>query len=153
MQADDQAGPSANDMRAFAYLLLGRREYSVFELVRRLRKKWPQTEGIEALAQQLERENLVSDERFAESFLRSRLGRSQGPVKIKAELRGRGVSDAIVSSTLEAASPGWLDLAIDWLQRQHPDNLSFEEKPKYYRRLRNRGFTHGQAMDAINHSR
>ena len=153
MEPDTQTGPSANDMRAFAYLLLGRREYSLRELENRLRKKWPQAEGIEVLVAQLEGENLVSDERFAESFLRSRIRRNQGPVKIRAELKGRGVSDAVISNTLEAASPGWLELAMEWLQRQHPEKLSFEEKPKYYRRLLNRGFTHSQAMDAINQVR
>lgn len=152
MESDTQTGPSANEMRAFAYLLLGRREYSQHELINRLRKKWPQAEGIRTLVEQLARENLVSDERFAESFVRSRVRRSQGPVKIRAQLRGRGVSDEIIAQVLESNSAEWFDLALEWLRRQHPGDLSFEEKPKYYRRLLSRGFTHSQAMDAVNTS-
>ena len=64
-------------MRAFAYRLLGRREYSVHELGQRLRQKWRSVEDIDALADELVEalleENLVSDERFAESFVRSRM--------------------------------------------------------------------------------
>ena len=80
-------------MRAFAYRLLGRREYSVYELGQRLRQKWRSVEDIDALADELVEalleENLVSDERFAESFVRSRIQRCQGPLKIKAELRNK----------------------------------------------------------------
>jgi len=153
MVSDSQAAPSANEMRAFAYLLLGRREYSLLELTNRLRKKWPDASGIEELVEQLEKENLVSDVRFAESFLRSRVQRSQGPVKIRAEMKGRGVPETVISDTLDAAPTDWRNLALNWLLRQTPDVLSFEERSKYYRRLINRGFTHSQAMDAVNHPR
>ena len=150
---EPQSGPSANEMRAFAYLLLGRREYSLLELTNRLRKKWPQVDGIETLVDQLEQENLVSNERFAEAFLRSRVQRHQGPLKIRAELRGRGVPDSIISDTLESHSDSWRALAVKWLDKQHSDTITFEDKQKYYRRLVNRGFSHGQAMDAVNRDR
>ncbi len=142
--------PSSNEMRAFAYLLLGRREYSLQELSNRIRKKWPQAAGIEILVSQLEEENLVSDQRFADAFLRSRIQRHQGPLKIKAELRGRGVPDSIISDTMESQSGVWLDLAAAWLAKQHADVIGFKDKPKYYRRLVNRGFSHNQAMDTLN---
>lgn len=140
-------------MRAFAYRLLGQREYSVFELGQRLHRKWAGTEGIEALAEELidalVEENLVSDERFVESFVRSRISRYQGPRKIQAALREKGVSDALVSMELEARSDEWTELAAEWLQRQHQGPIDFDTKKKLYRRLANRGFTHSQAMDAI----
>lgn len=146
--------PGANELRAFAYRLLGRREYSVFELRQRLLQKWSGAEGIDELADELlealQEENLLSDERFAESFVRSRMARHQGPLKIKAALRDKGVSDSLISMELEARSGQWTDLAAEWLQRQHPGPIDFDAKKKYYRRLANRGFTHAQAMDAIN---
>ena len=146
--------PGVNELRAFAYRLLGRREYSVFELGQRIRQKWSGVEGVEDLAEQLlealQVENLLSDERFVESFVRSRVSRHQGPLKIKAALRGKGVSDALVSMELEARGGEWTDLATEWLERNHVGPIDFEMKKKLYRRLANRGFTHGQAMDAIN---
>ena len=138
-------------MRAFAYRLLGQREYSLKELVNRISRKWPQVNDIELFVCQLSEENLVSDERFAESFLRSRVQRYQGPLKIRAELRGKGVADSIISDALDTMSGEWRSLAAQWLERQHSGALSFADKKKYYRRLVNRGFAHDQAMDALNH--
>lgn len=140
-------------MRAFAYRLLGQREYSEFELAQRLHRKWAGIEDIDSLAEELisalVEENLVSDQRFVESFVRSRVNRYQGPVKIRAALRDKGVSDSLVSMELEARSGEWTDLAAEWLQRQHHGPIDFDSKKKLYRRLANRGFTHAQVMDAI----
>jgi len=138
-------------MRAFAYRLLGQREYSFQELSNRISRKWPQVNNIQEFISQLEKENLVSDQRFAESFLRSRVQRHQGPLKIKAELRGKGVADSIISDALETMSGEWAVLAAQWLAKYHSGNFSFKDKQKYYRRLVNRGFAHDQAMDALNH--
>ena len=137
-------------MRAFAYRLLGRREYSVFELDRRIRQKWREAEGVTDLLDALVEENLLSDERFTEAFVRFRAQRYQGPLKIKAALRTKGVSDHLISRELDARSEQWLDLACRWLDRQNIGEIDFDAKKKYYRRLMSRGFTHAQAMDAIN---
>ena len=137
-------------MRAFAYRLLGRREYSVFELDRRIRQKWPQADGVADLLDALVAENLVSDERFTESFIRSRVQRYQGPLKIKAALRGKGVSDSLIAGELDKYSGQWTEMAKEWLSRQHAGPLDFDSRKKYYRRLQNRGFTHDQAMTAMN---
>lgn len=137
-------------MRAFAYRLLGRREYSLQELYNRVSRKWPQATDINDLIDQLSKENLVSDERFAESFLRSRVQRHQGPLKIRAELRGKGVPDDVVSAALDSMTGQWRALAAEWLERQHCGGIDFSDKQKYYRRLVNRGFTHDQAMDTVN---
>jgi regulatory protein len=137
--------------------LLGRREYSVFELAQRIRRKWPTLDPddrtLGELLEALVAENLLSDERFAESFMRTRLQRFQGPLKIRSELRARGISDALTELALEMASGQWTDLAVEWLRRQHQGELTFEDRRKYYRRLVNRGFTHDQAMDAVNQGR
>ncbi|MDT8320692.1 MAG: regulatory protein RecX [Xanthomonadales bacterium] len=137
-------------MRAFAYRLLGRREYSIAELVRRLEQKWPQAGDIGSLVESLVDENLLSDRRFAESFVRSRLQRSQGPLKIKAALRAKGVGDGDIAAALTADDGQWAELAAAWLQRQHAGALDYDDRKKYYRRLVSRGFTHEQAMEAIN---
>lgn len=153
MTTDASQGPSLNEMRAFAYQLLGRREYALAELAARLKRKWPAAEDIESLVEQLAEENLVSDERFAESFLRSRVQRHQGPMKIRAELRGRGIDDALINAALDTQSGAWRELASEWLERYHSGAFTLKEKQKYYRRLVNRGFTHSQAMDVVNQSR
>jgi len=147
--------PSPAEVRAFAYRLLGRREYSRAELRQRIARKWTQIDAaeVEALLDALVAENLQSDERFAESFVRFAIARQQGPVKIRAALRSRGVADAVVSGELDRQADCWTDLAAEWLQRQHRGPLDFDARRKYYRRLLNRGFSHDQAMDAVNRLR
>jgi regulatory protein len=144
--------PSAGEIRAFAYRLLGRREYSAFELDQRIRRKWPRLEPSAAadLVEALVNENLLSDERFTESYVRMSLQKQQGPLKIRAALRDRGVADALISGELDRHADRWLDLATGWLRRQHAGPLDFDGRKKYYRRLLNRGFSHDQAMDALN---
>ena len=137
-------------MRAFAYRLLGRREYSAYELGQRIRRKWPEADGVEELLQALTEENLQSDERYVESFVRFRCQRYQGPLKIRAALGPKGVSNLLVSQELDAHAHEWNDLAAQWLARQNTGVIDFDAKKKYYRRLTSRGFTHDQAMDALN---
>ena len=137
-------------MRAFAYRLLGRREYSVFELDRRIRRKWPEADGVGDLIDALVEENLLSDDRYTEAFVRFRAQRFQGPLKILAALRTKGVSDALIQRELDARAEEWPELAAQWLERQNPGTIDFDAKKKYYRRLMSRGFTHSQAMDALN---
>ena len=146
---DEKDTPSLNEMRAFAYRLLGRREYSTFELGQRLCRKWPDAPDIDVLIDALVAENLVSDERYVKAFVRFRLQRFQGPLKIKAALRSKGVSDALIARELDARSQEWPDLAARWLERQVAGTIDFDAKKKYYRRLVSRGFTHDQAMDAF----
>ncbi|MEJ8567582.1 regulatory protein RecX [Elongatibacter sediminis] len=150
MPADD---PSPTEISAFAMQLLSRREYGAHELVQRLVRKWPAGEGlagvIEECVRDLAEQGLQSDQRFAESFVRSRMARSQGPLKIKAELQRRRVDEAAVRGVLEEDESFWARLAAEWLERQNPGTFDRAERARFYRRLRNRGFSHGQAMSAL----
>jgi regulatory protein len=141
-------------MRVFAGQLLARREYAVQELQARLLKKWSaKWSGSEPLVATLiatlQAEGALSDERFAASFIRSRCQRYQGPLKIQAELRQRGVPELLIESQLHDRAEQWVPLAASWLSRQHSGTLDFAGRAKYYRRLMNRGFSHQQAMAAL----
>ena len=144
--------PSTSRVRAFAYRLLGRREYSVFELDQRIQRKWPELDStvIRDLLEALAEENLLSDERFTESFVRMAMQKHQGPLKVRAGLRAKGVADSLISRELDRHAGEWTDLAGAWLERQHPGPLDFDARKKFYRRLLSRGFSHDQAMDALN---
>ncbi|HET6566169.1 MAG TPA: regulatory protein RecX [Xanthomonadales bacterium] len=144
---------SLNDLRAYAMRLLAKREYAVNELHGRLCTKWRGTDGIGDLAgelvSELVDEGALSDQRYVAAFVRSRQQRNQGPVKIRAELRQRRLSDALVETSMEQDDEFWTNLALGWLSRQHHGPLEFEDRTKYYRRLVNRGFSHNQAMSAL----
>ena len=146
--------PSDNDLRVYAGRLLARREYAVQELHARLVRKWPELAGKEhrvgELMESLQQEGSLSDRRFAESFIRSRRRRYNGPVKIQSELRQRLVPDEVIAGLLDVSDDAWVGLASAWLSHQSHEPLDFSARAKYYRRLVNRGFSHQQAMQALN---
>jgi len=141
-------------MRAFAERLLARREYAVLELRDRLLRKWRGEEQgerkqVASVIAELQADGVLSDERFAESFIRSRLQRCHGPVRIHAELRQRQVPEAVIAQQLGQAEDEWVRLAAAWLARQFPPPTDYAARAKCYRRLTSRGFTHQQARDAL----
>lgn len=134
----------------YACRLLARREYAVGELRRKLETRWPGSDEIDPAVERLVEEGMVSDRRFAAAFVRSRAARLQGPRKIRAELIRRSVPQAQIDEALDGTGHSWTDLASEWLTRQGDRPTHYKTRAKYYRRLVNRGFTHDQAMDALN---
>lgn len=148
--------PSPADLRAYATRLLSRREYGRHELAARLERKWSGLPGaqarIAACVDELAEEGLLSDQRFAESFVRSRRRRGQGPVKIRAELQQRRVGADAIADSLDDDDEAWIQQAVDWLERHAPQGVGLDRdgRARFYRRLTSRGFSHAQAMDALN---
>lgn len=88
--------------------LLARREHSERELNRKLAQRFPDCQqAISEQVQRLAEEGLQSDRRFAESYLRMRCNAGFGPVRIRQELRERGVDDPLLNAVMG-------DCAVDW---------------------------------------
>lgn len=65
----------------------------------------------DAVLDDLARHGLLSDERFAESFVRRGIDRGHGPLKISAGLRSRAVADNIIDDALTFSDDFWLECA------------------------------------------
>ncbi|MGQ4878463.1 regulatory protein RecX [Billgrantia sp. LNSP4103-1] len=144
----------ASSPRDDAIRLLARREYSRAELVQRLGARGHSAETIAACLDELGAEGLQSDARFAESFLRSRVLRGQGPLKVRAELERRGVERALIAAVLaEAEREGgidWFELAADALARRFSHSHdSPRERARRERFLASRGFDFEQVRHAL----
>lgn len=87
-----------------ALRLLAMREHSRAELRRKLAARVEGSDALEPLLDQLEQKGLLSDARFAESYVRSKAGRLGGG-RLRRELGERGVSSDIVAAVLEEALP------------------------------------------------
>lgn len=140
--------------RDIALQLLSRREYSRAEIAQKLKQKAVDTADIEACLDTLEEQGLQSDVRFAESFIRSRIMRGQGVIRIKGELRQRGISQEIVAETLatveENEGVDWFELASDTLSRRFSSpGESLKERAKRERFLASRGFDFEQIRYAL----
>ncbi len=105
-EADESASEEA--LREQCIRLLARREHSRRELSRKLAARSFEPHQFNTVLDALEGEGLLSDARFAESFVRSRIESGQGPLKIRADLRERGVDGQIVDQALDLADDEWL---------------------------------------------
>jgi len=131
--------------------LLARREHSLRELRSKLTLRGHEAATIEAVLDELAARDLVSDERFAEAFLRSRLERGQGPLKIRAQLRERGVGAPLIDAVLSEAEIDW-DRCADAARSRRFGNAppgDREDMARQARFLRGRGFSEGQVARAV----
>jgi regulatory protein len=141
----------AKTVEAAATRLLAGREHSIEELRRKLTRKGYPAELIEPVIQKLAGKRLVSDERFATSFVHHHAKRGQGPVRIRAALRQQGVADAQVEEALRSAEIDWLQLARDVRRRKFGAAVprSLGERAKQARFLQYRGFDAEQLRTAF----
>jgi regulatory protein len=137
------------EVRDIAIRYLSRREYAIEELRQRLLQRGADDLITQQVVGDLADEGLVSDQRFTEMYVRTRVRRLFGPLKIRAELRARGVSDPLISAELPEDQAVWFDIASQWASRKHSGELDYAARAKIYRSLVNRGFTHEQANVAL----
>lgn len=141
--------------REDALRLLARREYARGELHTRLVAKGHATDEIEACLDALVEQGLQSDARFAESLLRARVARGQGPVKIRAELIRCGVDDDTVRQAFREADDkvDWFALAAEVLARRFSGpGAEPRERARRERFLAGRGFDFDQLRHALDHA-
>ncbi|MDD5390486.1 MAG: recombination regulator RecX [Gallionellaceae bacterium] len=118
---------------------LARREHSRAEMARKLLPHG-EAEEITALLNQLERENLLSNSRYAEALAHSRAGR-HGSVRLKSELREKGVPEAIVTEVVGQARDADLAAArAVWRKKFGEPPVDARERAKQQRFLLGRGF-------------
>jgi regulatory protein len=65
---------------------------------------------LEQVLDQLQQAGLQSDERFTESFIEHRINKGQGPIRIRNELKARGIGDSLIERYLEIYDGEWREL-------------------------------------------
>jgi regulatory protein len=125
---------------------LARREHSRLELERKLASRaYPKALVAETL-DDLEADGSLRASRFAESFVRVRADRGQGPLRIRMELRERGIDDSEAAAALESRDYDWVTIARRAREKRFGPDLPavFAERSKQARFLEYRGFGHAQ---------
>jgi len=143
---------SESDNEQVAMRWLARRDYARLELRRRLTGRGMQAERVDAVLDDLEKHNLLSDARFAEIFVNARVSRGQGPFRIRYELEERGVSDELIETAFEEAATDWVRLARDVRLKKFggDDPADFNQRARQMRFLRQRGFESDHIRGALN---
>jgi len=122
--------------------LLARREYSQFELRARLKARGYTDDLINNVLSELSKENLQSDTRFTESYLRMRVNRGFGPRRIQAELRERGIAEELICEFIDENDAMWSTLVQRVLKKKFGDEppADFKSRAKQLRFLQYKGF-------------
>jgi len=127
-----------------AYGLLVRREHARQELYWKLRQR-PSCKQVDldALLDQLEAENYLSDERYTEVAVRYDISKGYGPTKIAYRLREKGVNDVYIQRYLYAPDRDWILLMTTVRQKRFGVAIprDIKDQAKQSRFLTGRGFT------------
>jgi regulatory protein len=134
-----------------AVTLLARRDYSLLELERRLTACGFAAEHVTAVLAQLESQGLAGTARFAASFVRSRLTKGQGPMRIRAELAERGVDAAAAADAFAGQDVDWVEAARAVRRKRFgaAPPRDFKERARQARFLQYRGFDATQIRAAL----
>ncbi len=133
-------------IRRAAMNLLARREHGHVELARKLKLRGADAHMIEVELQRLTEDGLLSEERYLESYVRSRANEGRGPMRIREELTQRGLARADVDQALSEAQVDWDERMRELWQRRFDGKIvDIKDKAKQSRFLAQRGY----ALDAI----
>ena len=123
--------------------LLSMREHSRLELCNKLKVKGFAQDEIQEVLDGLVNEGWQSDQRFAESFIRQRIQKGYGPIRIEYDLKQRGIDSVSMDEILQETSISWIDsLETVYLKKYSSDSsLSHKEWAKRARFLCQRGFS------------
>lgn len=127
-------------LREQAMNYLARREHSRQELLGKLRQKGYEVEEILPVLERLAQDNLQSDDRFTQNFIRARQLAGYGPRRVADELRHRGIAESSFSDYLKRVD--WFSVLQEVWQRKYPGEIPKDAKSlgKQQRFLQARGF-------------
>jgi regulatory protein len=131
---------------------LARREHSRRELRDKLLKKGCARALAGETVKQLEKERLVSDDRFMESLIQVRRNRGYGPLRIQKELQEKGVTAEAIKRWLDVSGREWLEDIRRVQRKKFGARLprSYTERARQARFLQYRGFTYDQIQQVLN---
>jgi len=140
-----------SELRVAAINLLSRREYSRHEIFQKLSPRAQDQDELQQVLNRLEELGYQSDQRFAESFLRSRIYRGLGKNRIVRELKEKGIGSRLAESAIESESPDWFELAKEsGMNKAHSLDLKdYTDRQKFFRYLSYRGFATDEIKFAL----
>ena len=128
--------------KSVAVRLLSRREHSAFEIRDKLRQRDFDELEIEQTIIELQQGGWLSDERFAEAYIRMRQLKGFGPIRISIELNERGVKESIVDDFLQVDDKVWQQTLEQQYLKKYKNKpiVDYNDRAKRIRFLQYRGF-------------
>ena len=132
--------------------LLSRREHSAVEIRDKLLKRDFEESEIDQAILELQQGGWLSDERFAEAYIRMRQMKGFGPIRIAIELNERGVKESIADEYLHTDDENWLQILEQQYLKKYKNKPveDYNDKAKRIRFLQYRGFSLDNIYRIIN---
>lgn len=128
--------------------ILSRREHSVIELKTKLKRFEPSIQDLNDVIQKLTEAKFLDDERFAETFIKSKSELGYGPNYISQYLRKKGISPE--QYDMYSLEIDWEDKCLTQFNKKSRNKeLNFKEKEKILRFLAYRGFSYEIIKNAL----
>jgi len=135
--------------KAIGYL--ARREHSSLEIRQKLKNAGCQEHLTAEIVTELEQQGLLSDQRFAEAYVRYRKLKGFGPVRIRLEMEQKGVSSLLCAEAIEQNGGDWFDHAEKIRVKKFGIDppVDYKERARQARFLQHRGFSSDQIQHAL----
>lgn len=139
----------------YAFLLLKFRSRSEKEIYMRLKKKRFNRETIQETLSYLKDNNFINDISFANAWIESRLKKPIGLIRIRKELRLKGIDDKIINRKIDELKDRYFEQDIvkkiaeekfNRLKNREPDKA----KRRIFSYLMRRGFSADTVWDTLN---
>lgn len=139
------------DVERAALGLLARREHSTREIRSKLRARGFAADLINPVLAQLDARHLLSDERFAGSFARTRANKGYGGVRIAQELRMRGVAEELATAAVGEVNGEWRERITQVRCKKFGEALpqTADDRARQARFLLQRGFSSDQVRAVL----
>lgn len=129
---------------SYAVRLLSQREFNTREMRERLAARDYDEAIVDVVIRQLKSDNYLSEQRYAEAFLRSRMKRGEAPWLAAQKARQKGAESSALQAALAELSEDYDDEQVcrELLDQRDPGGLRFEEERVWQRQarfLRNKG--------------
>ena len=98
--------------------LLARREHSSRELAAKLSRKGLEKADVRDAVDRLKEKRYQSDDRFGVVIARTRVAQGYGPLRVRAELRSHGLSEAQIRAAIDATEADWASIAAAQVRRR-----------------------------------
>jgi len=149
------AAQDVQEVYSIALRLLTQREHCEVELRHKLSQRECDEIAMDSAIEQLKSYGYLSESRFAEAFLRSRIKKGEAPWLAAEKARQKGVDESALLDALEKALVEYdaMQACLDILARRDP-----QQQWRYHQRvwqrqaryLRNKGFDAATIMEALN---
>jgi regulatory protein len=134
--------PDPDALERLALRLLAAREHSRLELARKLAVRGFEPAEIETVLARLTADRAIDEDRLAEIYVAERAGKGFGPLRIRAELHEKGLTDATIAPHLTPMNDAWPGLLAAVAERRFgaappADRADYARRGRF---LENRGF-------------